>query len=172
MLYLELDRQIYQPDDDDDSPLELTFAATSTTQPDLVQDVIPRIEKRKIHVPPHRLSVFRASWTKIYSPLVHHLHLQVRFNVRSKAVEPRTSQFTQRPGTLQKGADYVQALVYGFDVEDAIALLRLDDLYLEVFEIRDVRTTLQGSHLSRAIARVFGKDGKTKLAIETAPELD
>jgi RNA-binding protein PNO1 len=59
----------------------------------------------------------------------------VRFNVKSKAVELRTSRFTQEPGALHKGADYVQALIYGFDVEDAIALLRLDGLYLEVFEI-------------------------------------
>ncbi len=27
----------------------------------------------------------------------------------------------------------------GFDVADAIALLRLDDLYVEVFEVKDVK---------------------------------
>lgn len=29
----------------------------------------------------------------------------------------------------------------GFDVADAIALLRLDDLYVEVFEVKDVKVT-------------------------------
>lgn len=64
--------------------------------------------------------------------------------------------------------DIINLTVLRFDVDDAIALLRLDDLYIETFEIKDVRGTLQGEHLGRAIGRCVGKDGKTKFAIENA----
>lgn len=126
-----------------------------------------RIEERKIRVPPHRMSPLKASWPKIYPPLVEHLKLQVRMNLAKKAVELRTSPQTTDTGAIQKGADFIQAFCLGFDLDDAIALLRLDDLYIQSFEVKDVKQ-LEGEHLSRAIGRIAGKDGKTKFAIENA----
>lgn len=127
-----------------------------------------KLESRKVGVPPHRMTPLRNNWTKIYPPLVEHLKLQVRMNLKTKSVELRTNpKFTTDPGALQKGADFIKAFTLGFDLDDAIALLRLDDLYIETFEVKDVKT-LNGDHLSRAIGRIAGKDGKTKFAIENA----
>ena len=125
------------------------------------------VEMRKVAIPPHRMTPLKTSWPKIFPPLVEHLNLQVRMNVKSRAVELRSSRLTMDPGALQKGEDFVKAFSLGFDVDDAIALLRLDDLYIETFEIKDVKT-LSGEHLGRAIGRIAGKDGKTKFAIENA----
>ncbi|PQE25254.1 hypothetical protein CJF32_00008547 [Rutstroemia sp. NJR-2017a WRK4] len=130
-------------------------------------DPATRVEGRKVPIPPHRMTPLKAAWPKIYPPLVEHLKLQVRMNIKNKAVELRTSKHTTDTGSLQKGEDFVKAFSLGFDVDDAIALLRLDDLYIETFEIKDVKT-LQGEHLGRAIGRIAGKDGKTKFAIENA----
>jgi len=122
-------------------------------------------ESRKVPIPPHRMTPLKAAWPKMFPPLVEHLLLQVKMNLKDKAVELRTSKKTVDTGALQKGADFVKAFSLGFDVDDAIALLRLDDLYIETFEIKDVKT-LTGEHLARAIGRIAGKDGKTKFAIE------
>ncbi|KAF7913756.1 uncharacterized protein EAF01_000162 [Botrytis porri] len=130
-------------------------------------DPATRVETRKVPIPPHRMTPLKAAWPKIYPPLVEHLKLQVRMNIKNKAVELRTSKHTTDTGSLQKGEDFVKAFSLGFDVDDAIALLRLDDLYIQTFEIKDVKT-LQGEHLGRAIGRIAGKDGKTKFAIENA----
>jgi len=126
-----------------------------------------KISTRKVPIPPHRVSFMKTNWLKIATPLVDHLKLQVRMNVAKKAVELRTSKHTVASGALQQGEDFVHAIALGFDVDDAIALLRLDDLYIQSFEIKDVKT-LVGEHQGRAIGRIAGKDGKTKFAIENA----
>ena len=45
------------------------------------------------------------------------------------------------------GASQLAADAAGFDVADAIALLRLDDLYVEVFEVKDVKVQLKTQRL-------------------------
>ncbi|SJX63737.1 probable PNO1 protein [Sporisorium reilianum f. sp. reilianum] len=122
---------------------------------------------RKIAIPPHRLTPLKNDWHKIYTPLVEMASLQVRMNVAKKCVELKSSRYTSEQGMLQKGADFVKAFALGFEADDAIALLRMDDLFIDTFEIKDVKT-LQGDNLSRAIGRIAGKDGRTRFAIENA----
>ncbi len=122
---------------------------------------------RRIRCPPHRLTPLRSSWDNIVTPVVKHMKLQIRFNTKSRSVEIRESVHTDDPSAIQKAADYVQAFFLGFEVQDAVALLRLDDLYVDSFEIRDVKM-LHGDHLSRAIGRIAGQEGKTRFAIENA----
>ena len=71
-------------------------------------------------------------------------------------MEIKTSKETEDIANLQKAADFVKAFVLGFEVDDALAMLRLDDLYLDSFDVKDVKT-LKGNHLARCIGRLAGK---------------
>ena len=82
-------------------------------------------------------------------------------------VELKTTPATPDAGNVQRAADFVHAFILGFEINDAVAMLRLDDLYIECFEIKDVKT-LRGEHLARCIGRLAGKSGKTKFTIENA----
>jgi RNA-binding protein PNO1 len=126
-----------------------------------------KIEYRKVRCPPHRLTPLRNQWEQLMSPIVEYLKLQIRFNPKTRSVELKTSELTEDPGAIQKGQDFVEAFMMGFEIQDAVALLRLDDLFIDSFMVTDVKM-LHGDHLSRAIGRIAGQDGKTKYAIENA----
>ncbi|KAG7092706.1 pre-rRNA-processing protein pno1 [Marasmius oreades] len=166
-----------QDDNIDDEVVMIDAESTSLPQASAVLTLPPladgaqsgplKSETRRIPIPPHRMTPLKKDWINLFGPLTEILGLQVRMNVQRRSVEIRTSKHTKEIGSLQKGADFVKAYALGFDVNDAIALLRLDDLYLDSFEIKDVKS-LQGDHLSRAIGRIAGQDGKTKFTIENA----
>ena len=122
-------------------------------------------EVRKIRVPSHRYTPLKESWMKIFTPVVEHLKLQIRFNLKTRNVEIKAGKDTEDIANLQKAADFVKAFILGFDCDDALALLRLDDLFLDSFEVQDVKS-LKGDHLARAVGRLAGKGGRTKYTIE------
>eukprot|EP00668_Euglena_longa_P011432 GGOE01013836.1.p2 GENE.GGOE01013836.1~~GGOE01013836.1.p2 ORF type:complete len:228 (-),score=88.02 GGOE01013836.1:434-1063(-) len=124
--------------------------------------------RRVVKVPQHRFSALKEHWMEIYTPIVQQCKLEVRMNLKSRSVEIRPSPQTENPRTmLQKAVDFVSAFLLGFDVADALALIRMDDIFLTSFEVKDVKT-LNGEHLGRAIGRMSGSKGKTKFTIENA----
>lgn len=63
---------------------------------------------RKIPVPAHRYSPLKENWLKIFQPIVEHLQLQIRFNLKTRNVEIKTCAETKDIANLQKAADFVK----------------------------------------------------------------
>jgi RNA-binding protein PNO1 len=64
--------------------------------------------------------------------------LLYRFNPKTRNVELKASQHTEEASAVQRAADFVQAFMLGFEIQDAVALLRLEDLYVDSFEVRSL----------------------------------
>jgi len=71
---------------------------------------------------------------------------------------------------LQKCADFAYAFILGFDVASAFALLRLDDLYVDSFEIKSRLST--GSTVLVLLAGFQGKEAKQSLPSKMPLELE
>ncbi|GFE54070.1 pre-rRNA-processing factor PNO1 [Babesia ovis] len=123
------------------------------------------VNLRRVSVPPNRLTPLRNNWETIVRTIVEHLKLQIRMCTKNKVVEVRPASQDADLSLLQKAQDYLRAFMLGFELKDAEALIRLEDIFIESFDIKDVKR-LNGDHLSRCIGRISGKNGKTKHAIE------
>lgn len=71
-------------------------------------------DMRKIPVPAHRYTPLKENWLKIFTPIVEHLQLQVRFNLKSRNVEIKTCDETKDIANLQKAADFVKVCIIVF----------------------------------------------------------
>ncbi|KAF6151909.1 hypothetical protein GIB67_010483 [Kingdonia uniflora] len=124
------------------------------------------VQFRRVSVPPHRFTPLKKAWLEdIYKPIYDEQKIDVRMNLKARKVELKTTKDTPDISNLQKCADFVHAFMLGFEPLDAKSLLLCDDVFIDSFEIKDVKT-LKGEHLSRAIGRLSGKGGKTRYAIE------
>lgn len=75
-----------------------------------------KIEQRRIPVPRHRFAPLRQNWDSILKTLVEHMKLQVRMNVKRRAIELRSSEHTEDIGAIQKAADFLKAFMLGFEI--------------------------------------------------------
>ena len=131
------------------------------------KETINQNDIRRILVPSHRLTPLKNSWDTIVSLLVEKMKLMLRMNVQRRTIEIKNSNETNDNLNLQRADDFLQAYILGFELNDAVSFLRVDDIYLETFDIKDIKN-LHGDHLSRAIGRITGEKGKTRHAIENS----
>ena len=94
-------------------------------------------EYRKVLVPTNRMKPLKENWPTIVKALVEHMKIQVKMNTKLKCIEMRSYEKTEDTSSLQKSEEFLKAFMCGFEIQDAIAMLRLEDIYLETFEVKD-----------------------------------
>merc|ERR1712137_1108210 len=80
--------------------------------------------------------------------------------------ELKVSDENKQATQLCRAENFFKAIMAGFMILDAAVLLRSDDVSWLKFSVGQIRQTLKGSHLSRAIGRTVGTHGKVKFSIE------
>ncbi|KAI5180183.1 RNA-binding protein PNO1 [Nematocida sp. AWRm80] len=122
-------------------------------------------EIRSIRVPANKQKIIKENWMKIYTPIVVQCKLQIKMNLATKSIDLRACKETPNAAALQRGEEFIRAITYGFSVEDAISILRMNTIYVDCFEVQDVRR-LKHDHIGRAIGRIAGTKGKVKTTLE------
>ncbi|KAJ8420585.1 hypothetical protein Cgig2_023878 [Carnegiea gigantea] len=138
------------------------------------QDVssVAEVRFRCVDIPPNRYTPLYKAWkTHFYEPIRNEMKIDIRTNLKTEhpRVELKTMPDTPDIGNLQKCAEYLNAFMLGFDPDQVKdAFLKYDGFYLDTVNIKEVKSSLKGEHLSRTIGRICGKGGKTKFTIENA----
>ena len=60
-------------------------------------------ESREVPIPKHRFTPLKENWLKIFEPVTEHLKVDIRFNLKTKNVEIRSSKKTEDISYVQKG---------------------------------------------------------------------
>ncbi|KAH0569319.1 RNA-binding protein PNO1 [Spironucleus salmonicida] len=121
----------------------------------------------QVPIAPNRISALKRQWKDIATKITT-MHLDIRFNFQLKCVEIRTNDKTEDPKSIERSKQYIEAINQGFMAPDAAALLSFDDVFIESFEPGDVKISLKGDSLERALGRIAGQGGKVKNTIENA----
>ncbi|CAL8083827.1 unnamed protein product [Calicophoron daubneyi] len=130
----------------------------------------PEAEVRTLIVPTCRRTPIRNVWASMVEVLTKQLKLMVCMSTRKKSwkIFLKASPETKDPTHLQKGYEFLNAFLKGFKYEDALAVVRINGIYAESFHIMDVKQTLKGDHMARAIGRICGAKGRIRMCVENA----
>ena len=60
----------------------------------------PKVQFRRVPVPPHRITPLKSNWDTILKTLVKHMKLQVRMNTKRRCVELKTCKETVDIGAI------------------------------------------------------------------------
>ena len=140
---------------------------STNTETDTGAEIPESPDYRRVQIPPNRRTFLKNNYSKITDPIVNFLKLQMRYNTKLGCIELMTSEVTKNPNAMQKAIDFINAINAGFEIADALSLVRLEDIFMDTFDVTDIKL-IEGDNLSRAVGRIAGKGGQIKFTIENA----
>ena len=99
-------------EDGDEDPSKPNFGALTAAEM-----AGGKVMFRRVPVPAHRFTPLKEKWMDLYQPIVKHMKLQIRMNLKTRSVELRTSEHTEEVSALQKSHDFIKAFLMGFEVQ-------------------------------------------------------
>jgi len=139
--------------------------AGTSAIPVIQETSIPVIQEKSIPVPIQKIRTIKNDWIRISTAIVEIGKLQIRFNGQNKCIDLRTCPQTVDHGYVERATTFIEAILDGFKIEDAISIMKFRDVFTEAFELHEIRK-MKSTHMSRAVGRIIGREGKTKQNIE------
>jgi len=122
-----------------------------------------------VKIPKERIGVLIGSKGNVKETIERELMVDLNINSRSGDVEITLKDEAEDPSLLFRAKDVVLAIGRGFSPEKAFRLIREDDTFLEIIDLRDIFGRSQ-SDIVRVKGRIIGKDGKARRIIEEMSE--
>ena len=79
------------------------------------------------------MNPLKKQWLDIVKLVVNKMNLMIRMNTKRRQIELKPSKDLKDVLNMQRTYDFLKAFMYGFSLNDSLAFLRLDDLYVESF---------------------------------------
>jgi len=144
-------------DGDEQDPSKPDFAALTAAE--LAGG---KVMFRRVPVPAHRFTPLKEKWMDLYQPIVKHMKLQIRMNLKTRSVELRTSEHTEEVSALQKSHDFIRAFLMGFDVQ----VLRFE-LCVGGAYVRAQHMHVPHSGCSVVVKHIGGKGNEEHISLES-----
>lgn len=122
-----------------------------------------------IKIPKERIGVLIGSKGNVKETIERELMVNLNINSKTGDVEITLKDNADDPSLLFRAKDVVLAIGRGFSPEKAFRLIREDDTFLEIIDLREIFGRSQ-SDIVRVKGRIIGKDGKARRIIEEMSE--
>lgn len=123
-------------------------------------------EVLSVPVPIYSVNRLKSKWIHVYNPITSIEGVEIKMNLQKPSVDIRISKSRKNGQLILRRCEiFIKAIVVGIAPEKCKDLLEVEADIIN-FMISDIKR-LSPNSATRAVARIIGKEGKTKDLIES-----